>query len=77
MVSSNRSVMAFNLSFLFDYDILSFVARFNRVIALYEAGKLKCPPVTVFPFTEEGVRQAHDAIESGLTVGKRVMTVAD
>ncbi len=70
MTASNRSVMAFNLSFMFDHvqllqegvqDLLRWVA----------AGVLSPAAVTVYPLREAA--RAHAAIESGMTVGKIVL----
>uniref|UniRef100_A0A0G4H944 Enoyl reductase (ER) domain-containing protein n=1 Tax=Chromera velia CCMP2878 TaxID=1169474 RepID=A0A0G4H944_9ALVE len=71
MTASNRSVMAFNLSFLFDFEVHKFVARFENILKLANEGKLKTPPVRVFPAPE--ARSAHDVLESGNSVGKLVL----
>jgi NADPH:quinone reductase-like Zn-dependent oxidoreductase len=70
MTTSNRSVLAFNLSFLFDrQEILAEAA--GQLLSWLEAGRLKMPAVQVFPV--ENVADAHRALESGTTVGKLVL----
>lgn len=70
MTTSNRSVLAFNLSFLFDRrDILAEGAA--QLFGWLEAGRLKMPAVQVYPV--EKVADAHRDIESGTTVGKLVL----
>jgi NADPH:quinone reductase-like Zn-dependent oxidoreductase len=72
MTNENRSVLAFNLSFLFPRaDILS--QGMEELAAEVAAGRLKAPPVTPFPFA--AVADAHRALESGKTTGKLVLTV--
>jgi NADPH:quinone reductase-like Zn-dependent oxidoreductase len=72
MTSSNKSVLAFNLSYLFSNQ-----ARFNQaqkeLLKWVLEGKISPLPVTVFPF--EQVAEAHKALESGETVGKLVLGV--
>ena len=70
MVSSNKSVLAFNLSFLFSRrDLLD--DAIVEIFGWIEAGKLTVPAVTVYGAGE--VRLAHAALESGSTVGKLVL----
>ena len=72
MTNENRSVLAFNLSFLFPRaDILS--QGIEELVAEVNAGRLRPPQVTPFPFA--AVADAHRALESGKTTGKLVLTV--
>lgn len=70
MTNTSKSVMAFNLSYLFeraDFVELAFgdIGRWLR------NGDLKPPPVTTYALSD--VAQAHKGIESGTTVGKLVL----
>ncbi len=70
MTTTNRSVLAFNLSFLFDRkDIL--IEAMDWLLARAAAGQLKPAPTTVLPFAE--VAEAHRRLESGETMGKLVL----
>ncbi|MFT4628854.1 MAG: NADPH:quinone reductase-like Zn-dependent oxidoreductase [Myxococcota bacterium] len=70
MVNASKSVLAFNLSYLFDReDILS--VGMGDVMDLLRAGKLKPPPVSTYPLAD--VARAHADIESGNSVGKLVL----
>ena len=70
MTTSNRSVMAFNLSFMTQRTALLRGAM-EEVTALYAAGALPASAVRSFAF--EQVAEAHAALESGHTVGKLVL----
>ncbi|XXF78391.1 medium chain dehydrogenase/reductase family protein [Myxococcaceae bacterium GXIMD 01537] len=70
MTGSNRSVMAFNLSYLFDKQEL-LGEGLGRLLGWLEDGKLAPPPVTRFEL--DHVADAHRALESGTTVGKLVL----
>lgn len=72
MINSNRGVIGFNVSFLFDEKsmIKECVLGTQKMI---EEGKIKPIPITPIPF--ENVAQAHQLIESGQSVGKIVLTV--
>jgi len=78
MTASNRSVMAFNLSFLFDVDRPKFLQRFQLILGLVEDGKVKPPTVRLFPWRDDngmlGAAAAHRAMESGQSVGKLVVS---
>ncbi len=72
LTQQNRSVMGFNLSYLFDHTeplergmtcLLDWAGR----------GDLQPSPVQTFPLAEAA--EAHRALESGRTVGKLVLTV--
>ena len=66
----NKSIVAFNLSFLFDRrDLLD--EAMSAILRWIEEGKIKPPTVTTFSL--EDVAKAHIAIESGQTVGKLVL----
>jgi len=70
MTNRNRSVMAFNLSYLFDErDLLE--EKMAELVALLEAGKIHAPSVATYPLAE--VARAHRDLESGQTVGKLVL----
>jgi NADPH:quinone reductase-like Zn-dependent oxidoreductase len=71
MTTSNRSVLGFNLSFLFDKTAV-LEAGLEQVLQWLEQGKLRPPTVTTYPF--ESVAEAHRDLESGQTVGKLVLT---
>ena len=70
LTTDSKSVLAFNLSYLFDRtDLLEpFVFDLRQWI---EEGKIQAPPVKEYPF--EDVARAHADIESGMTVGKLVL----
>jgi NADPH:quinone reductase-like Zn-dependent oxidoreductase len=72
MITHNRSVIGFNVSFLFDEkeQIAECVEGPRKKI---EEGKIRPIPVTTIPF--EKVADAHRLIESGQSVGKIVLTV--
>jgi synaptic vesicle membrane protein VAT-1 len=70
LITLNRSVCGFNVSFLFDKGEMIHEGVDNLVAALKE-GTLQPPPVKTFSFDE--VVSAHQLIESGLSVGKIVL----
>jgi NADPH:quinone reductase-like Zn-dependent oxidoreductase len=70
MTNDNKSVMAFNVSYLFDeHTILA--EGMARLLAWVDAGRIAPPPTTLFELAR--VADAHRAIESGRTVGKLVL----
>jgi len=70
MVPANKSVLAFNLSFLFNRrDILD--EAMGQLLGWVASGELTMPRITEFALAD--VRKAHAAIESGSTVGKLVL----
>lgn len=72
MTSANKSIITFNLSFLFDrVDLLS--EAMTDLFKWYEEGKIKAPKVSTYPLDK--VADAHRDLESGSTVGKLVLTV--
>jgi len=72
MTSANKSIIAFNLSYLFHRSDLLQEAM-QDLLSWVEAGKIHPPPLQVFAF--ENVAAAHAALESGNTVGKLVLTI--
>ena len=70
MTASNRGVLGFNLSFLFDrVELLE--ESMAQILGWVAEGKLRVAKVT--PFALKDVALAHTAIESGLTMGKLVL----
>lgn len=72
LTMDNRSVLAFNLSFL-SARADRMIPAMEAVLAGIAAGRLQPPPVTVYPFDE--VARAHRDLESGQTQGKLVLSV--
>ena len=72
MTATNRSVLAFNLSFLFARQDILTVAM-DELIACVLDDRLVIPRVTEYAM--EDVQKAHAALESGMTVGKLVLVV--
>ena len=70
MTNDSHSVLAFNLSYLFDRTDLIAEAM-TQIVGWIEEGKLVPPQVATYPLTEAA--RAHADIESGLTVGKLVL----
>ena len=72
MTTENKSVLAFNLSFLFDrQDILE--ESMAQLLYWVKQGLLKVSKVTPYPLKD--VAKAHRDLESGQTVGKLVLTM--
>ncbi len=70
LTNGSHSVLAFNLSYLFDRaDLLH--EGIGQVVRWIEDGKIQPPPVVTYPFRD--VARAHADIESGRTVGKLVL----
>jgi NADPH:quinone reductase-like Zn-dependent oxidoreductase len=70
LITDNKSVIGFNLSFLFDReDLLS--SGMDDLRAMIQQGKLQPPKVTHYPVEE--VAQAHRLIESGQSIGKMAL----
>ena len=73
MTQDNKSLIAFNLSFLFHrMDLLA--EAMQDLVKWVEAGKIKAPALQEFPF--EKVADAHRALETGKTVGKLILKIA-
>lgn len=71
MTGSNKSVMAFNLSYLFDYhDMLR--EGMDELVELFAVRKLTPLDIQSFPLAQAA--EAHRALESGSTTGKLVLT---
>lgn len=71
MTSENKSLVTFNLSFLFSKKEL-FKEGMDALLKWYDEGKLKAPHVKIFPMEQVG--EAHKELESGKTIGKLVLT---
>jgi NADPH:quinone reductase-like Zn-dependent oxidoreductase len=71
LTTRNRSVLGFNLSFLFDKTAV-LERGLQQLLLWLDEGKLHPPTVTSYPF--ESVAAAHRDLESGQTVGKLVLT---
>jgi synaptic vesicle membrane protein VAT-1 len=70
MTNENKSVMAFNLSYLFDRpDLLA--ESMTALLSWVEQGKLTAPRTQTFAL--DRVADAHRALESGTTMGKLVL----
>ena len=72
MTAANKSVLAFNLSFLFDRRDI-FEPAMRDILEWVASGKLRVPAVAEFELVD--VRRAHAALESGETIGKLVLTM--
>jgi synaptic vesicle membrane protein VAT-1 len=73
MTSANKSVLAFNLSYLFEEEGL-LREHMSKLLKWIEEGRIK--PAVVTTFDLENVAQAHRALESGQTIGKLVLIPA-
>lgn len=70
MTRDNKSIITFNLSYLFHrMDLLK--EAMQELIDWVEEGKITAPPLQTFPFDK--VADAHRALESGSTVGKLIL----
>jgi NADPH:quinone reductase-like Zn-dependent oxidoreductase len=72
LLSQNKTVAGFNLSFLFERKDLV-TEGMDALLKAVKEKKIQPPAVTLFPLAEVG--RAHAAIESGKTVGKLVLQV--
>lgn len=70
LVNDNKSVMGFNLSYMFHRDDL-LAGGMARILGGFAAGTLRMPTVTTYPLAD--VARAHADLESGQTVGKLVL----
>lgn len=70
MTNASKSVLAFNLSYLFDRLELLHEAM-TQITGWLATGALQPPPVTTYPLAD--VARAHADLESGRTVGKLVL----
>jgi NADPH:quinone reductase-like Zn-dependent oxidoreductase len=70
MTRDNKSLIAFNLSYLFHrMDLLK--ASMRDLMLWVAEGKIQAPALQTYPF--EKVADAHRALESGKTVGKLIL----
>ncbi len=70
MTNENKSLIAFNLSYLFDrMDLLK--ESMQDLMDWVAEGKIQAPALQTYPF--EKVADAHRALESGKTVGKLIL----
>lgn len=76
MVPENRSVMGFNLSFLFSRTDL-YVEVMSRVLQMVEKDEIQLNENDITLYSLENVAQAHADIESGLTTGKLILTTSN
>ena len=70
MTNSNRSVLAFNLSYMTTRETLLQEAM-GQLLEWMAEGKLRMPAVTAYPLGDAA--QAQRALESGKTVGKLLL----
>ena len=70
MTNENRSVLAFNLSYLFERKGM-FTEAMDKLLAWVDEGKIAPPAVREFAL--DRVADAHRALESGKTIGKLVL----
>jgi NADPH:quinone reductase-like Zn-dependent oxidoreductase len=71
LFTDNKSIIGFNLSFLFDRDDLV-TEGMDTLLGLVREKRIHPPKVTAIPFEEVG--KAHHLIESGQSTGKIVLT---
>jgi NADPH:quinone reductase-like Zn-dependent oxidoreductase len=72
LVNENKSIISFNLSYLFHRaDLLT--EAMNDLLTWVEKGEIKAPRLQRFAF--EKVADAHRALESGTTVGKLILKI--
>lgn len=70
LTMDSKSVLAFNLSYLYDRtDILD--AAMGDLLSWLHDGSITAPPVTTYALDD--VAQAHRDIESGQTIGKLIL----
>lgn len=72
LTTRNRSILGFNLSYLFDRHVL-LAQGMREILGWVESGQLQLPAVTTYPF--EAVADAHRDLESGQTTGKLVLII--
>ena len=71
MTNDNKSVLAFNLSYLFEQSTV-LERGMTDLLGMVNDGRIHAPGVTTYPFAE--VAQAHKDLESGQTTGKLILT---
>lgn len=72
LVTENKTVAGFNLSFLFDRDDLV-MEGMKKLLNLVDQGEIQPPKVTLFKFDQ--VAEAHRSLESGQSTGKLILTL--
>jgi NADPH:quinone reductase-like Zn-dependent oxidoreductase len=70
LITDNKSIIGFNLSFLFDREDL-LTEGMEDLLQMVERGKINAPKITSHPAEE--VALAHRLIESGQSTGKIVL----
>jgi NADPH:quinone reductase-like Zn-dependent oxidoreductase len=70
LTNDNKSVLAFNLSYLFDEQAL-LKGAFDQLDEWYRTGQLRVAELTSFPLQDAA--QAHRVLQSGNTRGKLVL----
>lgn len=70
LTQKNKSVMGFNLSYLFDHTKL-LVDSMEQLVRWAEDGRLRPPPVRTFPLAQAAAAQ--QLLETGSTIGKLVL----
>ena len=70
MTNRSASVLAFNLSYLFDETWL-LAETMDKILDWLKKGLIQPPPLKTYPL--EQVAEAHQALESGTTVGKLIL----
>ncbi|MDP6838175.1 MAG: zinc-binding dehydrogenase [Planctomycetota bacterium] len=70
LINANKSVMGFNLSYLFNRQA-ALARALGRMDELLGNGQLRPPTITPYPLGE--VARAHRDLESGTTIGKLVL----
>ena len=73
MTNDNKSVISFNLSYLFHRSDLLGEAM-EHLVTWVEEGRIKPAPLQRFPL--EKVADAHRTLESGVTVGKLILKLS-
>jgi len=71
LTTRNRSLLGFNLSFLF-HQSNRMQAGMTQLLRWVEEGRIQAPPTRTYPLAQ--VAEAHRDLESGQTVGKLVAT---
>lgn len=70
LTQTSKSILAFNLSYMFEEQWLLEEAM-QAIGGWLAEGKIKPPPVTTYPL--ERVADAHRDLESGKTIGKLIL----
>jgi synaptic vesicle membrane protein VAT-1 len=73
MTDQNRSVMAFNLSYLFDH-LERLEEAMSELLEWAQEGNVRPLPVELHSFDD--VAKAHQRLQSGTTTGRLVLTTA-